>query len=60
MNEYTFTLFEKKRKYEYNNIDSVSRMLVYDDDGDLNEEWTYGYDSQKRGSSDISSDTAIM
>ncbi|WP_346712404.1 hypothetical protein [Phocaeicola plebeius] len=48
MNEYTFTLFEKKRKYEYNNIDSVSRMLVYDDDGDLNEEWTYEYDSQKR------------
>lgn len=37
----------KKRKYEYNNIDSVSRMLVYDDDGDLNEEWTYEYDSQK-------------
>lgn len=23
-------------------------MLVYDDDGDLNEEWTYEYDSQKR------------
>lgn len=48
MNEYRFTLFEKKRKYEYNNLDSVSRMLVYDDDGDLNEEWTYEYDSQKR------------
>ena len=48
MNEYELTLFKKKRKYEYNNIDSVSRMLVYDDDGDLNEEWTYEYDSQKR------------
>lgn len=48
MNEYKFTLLDKKRKYEYNSIDSVSRMLVYDDDGDLDEEWTYEYDSQKR------------
>lgn len=47
-NEYKFTLLDKKRKYEYNSIDSVSRMLVYDDDGDLDEEWTYEYDSQKR------------
>lgn len=48
MNEYELTLFKEKRKYEYNSIDSVSRMLVYDDDGDLNEEWTYEYDSQRR------------
>lgn len=47
-NEYELTLFKEKRNYEYNSIDSVSRMLVYDDDGDLNEEWTYEYDSQKR------------
>lgn len=47
-NEYELTLFKEKRKYEYNSIDSVSRMLVYDDDGDLNEEWTYEYDDQRR------------
>lgn len=47
-NEYELTLFKRKYKYEYNSIDSVSRMLVYDDDGDLDEEWTYEYDSQKR------------
>lgn len=48
MNEYELTLFKEKRKYEYNSIDSVSRMLVYNDDGNLNEEWTYEYDNQKR------------
>lgn len=48
MNEYELTLFQEKRKYEYNDIDSVSRMLVYGDDGDLKEEWTYEYDNQRR------------
>lgn len=47
-NEYELTLFKKKYKYEYNSIDSVSRMYVYNDDGDLDEEWTYEYDNQKR------------
>lgn len=47
-NEYELTLFKKKRKYEYNNIDSISHMLVYDDDGNLNEEWTYEYDNLNR------------
>ena len=42
------TLFQNKYKYEYNSIDSVSRMIVYDRDGDLNEEWTYEYDNQRR------------
>lgn len=45
---YLSTLLREKRKYEYNSIDSVSRMLVYDDNGDLNEEWTYEYDNKKR------------
>lgn len=48
MNEYELALFKKKYKYEYNNIDSVSRMYVYNDDGDIDEEWTYEYDNQKR------------
>lgn len=47
-NDYELTLFKKKYKYEYNSIDSVSRMIVYDNDGDLDEEWTYKYDSQGR------------
>ena len=47
-NGYELTLFKKKYKYEYNSIDSVSRMYVYNDDGDLDEEWTYEYDNQKR------------
>lgn len=47
-NDYEFMLFKKKYKYEYNNIDSVSRMTVYDDDGDLYEDWTFEYDSQRR------------
>ena len=48
MKEYEMTRFKGKREYEYNNIDSISRMLVYDDEGNLNEEWTYEYDSQRR------------
>lgn len=47
-NEYELTLFKKKYKYEYNSIDSVSRMFVYNDDGDLDEEWTYEYNNQKK------------
>lgn len=47
-NDYELTLFKKKYKYEYNSIDSVSRMMVYDDDGDLDEEWTFEYDNQRR------------
>lgn len=47
-NDYELTLFEKKYKYEYNSIDSVSRMMVYDEDGDLNEDWTFEYDNQRR------------
>lgn len=47
-NDYELTLFKKKYKYEYNSIDSVSRMMVYDDDGDLDEDWTYEYDNQRR------------
>lgn len=47
-NEYELTLFKKKYKYEYNSIDSVSRMFVYNDDGDLDEEWTYEYNNRKK------------
>lgn len=47
-NDYELTLFEKRYKYEYNSIDSVSRMMVYDDDGDLDEDWTFEYDNQRR------------
>lgn len=47
-NDYELTLFKKKYKYEYNSIDSVSRMMVYDDDGDLDEDWTFEYDNQRR------------
>ena len=32
----------------YNSIDSVSKMIVYDDDGDLYETWTYEYDNMKK------------
>lgn len=47
-NDYELTLFKKKYKYEYNNIDSVSHMTVYNKDGVLNEDWTFEYDSQRR------------
>ncbi len=47
-NDYELTLFKERRKYEYNSIDSVSRILVYDDDGDLHEDWTFEYDNQRR------------
>lgn len=47
-NDYELTLFKERRKYEYNSIDSISRMLVYNDDGDLYEDWTFEYDNQRR------------
>lgn len=47
-NDYTLTLLDKKYKYEYNNIDSVSHMMVYGDDGGLDEDWTFEYDDQRR------------
>lgn len=47
-NDYTLTLLDYKYIYSYNSIDSVSKMIVYDDDGDLYETWTYEYDDIRR------------
>lgn len=47
-NEYQLGVLEHKYRYEYNDIDSISKMTVYDGSGDLMEEWTYEYDSQRR------------
>ena len=47
-NDYTLTLLDHKYIYSYNSIDSVSKMIVYDDDGDLYETWTYEYDNMKK------------
>lgn len=47
-NEYQLGVLEHKYRYEYNDIDSISKMTVYDGSGDLVEEWTYEYDSQRR------------
>lgn len=45
---YESDLFTKRIKYKYNSIDSISNMLEYDNDGNLNKERTYEYDLQKR------------
>ena len=47
-NEYQLGALEHKYRYEYNDIDSISKMTVYDGHGDLMEEWIYEYDSQRR------------
>lgn len=46
--DYMHFALQKKYTYAYNNIDSISEMKVYDDDGDLDETWTYEYDDLKR------------
>lgn len=44
---YMITL-QERCFYEYNDIDSVSKMTVYDGDGDLDETWTYEYGTDRR------------
>lgn len=47
-NDYTLSLLDRKYIYSYNSIDSVSKMIIYDDDGDLYETWNYEYDDMRR------------
>ncbi len=48
MNEYWFDFLNYKYKYQYNEFDSVSVMLIYNKDGELYTEYTYEYDGSKR------------
>lgn len=41
--EYYMITLEERCFYEYNDIDSISKMIVYYGDGDLKETWTYEY-----------------
>lgn len=46
--EYELSLLKYKYIYSYNSIDSISKMKVYNKDGELYETWTYEYDNTKR------------
>ena len=39
---------EERCFYEYNDIDSISKMIVYNGDGDLKETWTYEYGDDRK------------
>lgn len=48
MNEYHFYSLEYRYKYQYNDFDSVAVKQKYNDEGKLDTEYTYEYDSSKR------------
>lgn len=47
-NDYGSMLLDYKAFYSYNSIDSISKIIIYDDDGDLHETQTYEYDDVTR------------
>lgn len=56
---YRLFSLDRRNVYQYNNIDSVSSMIVYDKDGKEHELWTYEYDSNNRLSKSIEKDVYL-